>query len=711
MVLDASDIRAFADVATDFEDIEQSGGGRQFRFFMNSEMTVLNVSPDGKVCLTTGEREFKAAHVRSLLASENFSDLKGWAANQSKILQEFTTDGAFTPISIVGELITEDGQKANVDLEKFDRFLATPNAAELQVIVIDGPAGIGKTTQIKGIAANRALNFARDQQRLVLHVESRGGSMQMLDDLIASSLQRIRAKPTFDQLRVLVKHGLVTLAVDGFDEFADPAGFQLAWAQLGNLLDEVFGNGQVILSGRETLVSRDRMKKELHQLERPGVVVDQLMIREVDAQSAKDWLLARGLPAKAFDHPRLEEALRPGSYGLRPFFLAELAKRETYAALYKSPRLDILSILVDALIEREKSKFDDVLVKFLGEEQLAQFVRDVCQEIARDMADNQVEALPGTNIEWLADVCVPRDATGDIRNLLIHHAARLPFLTADTSSSIVRFSHRQFMVYFLGSNAIEIVGQGESSKYLKRNVLGSEFMEAFPKVLAGTSALEVRKFQKAALDMLPSLSNFDRGRGNVAALLLASGCEVTWPGEINLSHLSIDELYLKGKAARANLSGVGITTLRAERADLRSLEFDDGCQIVALHCDKLTRFSTSIPLPTWLEDDAVSFHNPSDIKKHIGKRNQVQNFDEVSLGFSSDLIERILRYRPFWLRLDVDNADPNGRAILQHPNWEDLLDHLREHELIRFDGSVPAGGPLAPFIHFRIEDIKVHFGF
>jgi thioester reductase-like protein len=45
--------------------------------------------------------------------------------------------------------------------------------------------------------------------------------LSFLQDLIAYSLQVMRANVTFDQLPVLVRNGLVQLAIDGFDELGD----------------------------------------------------------------------------------------------------------------------------------------------------------------------------------------------------------------------------------------------------------------------------------------------------------------------------------------------------------------------------------------------------------------------------------------------------------------------------------------------------------
>ena len=60
--------------------------------------------------------------------------------------------------------------------------------------------------------------------------------MTFLQDLIAFSLQTLRLNVTYDQVPVLARHGLVSIAIDGFDELGDPNGYDLAWGQVNDLI-------------------------------------------------------------------------------------------------------------------------------------------------------------------------------------------------------------------------------------------------------------------------------------------------------------------------------------------------------------------------------------------------------------------------------------------------------------------------------------------
>ena len=100
---------------------------------------------------------------------------------------------------------------------------------------------------------------------------------------------------TFDQLPVLVRHGLVTLAIDGFDELGDPNGYDLAWGQVNELVTQIRGKGTLILAGRETFIGRERVSKQITSLGRHEKSAATTAEREVGPPRALRQPSFRGL--------------------------------------------------------------------------------------------------------------------------------------------------------------------------------------------------------------------------------------------------------------------------------------------------------------------------------------------------------------------------------------------------------------------------------
>ncbi|WP_372500588.1 NACHT domain-containing protein (plasmid) [Tistrella mobilis] len=706
MKISEADLRVFADLGTDFHEVHKDSENVHYHFLMSAQNTVVSLHENSDVVrLSIAGEEITYPNIRALLASKYFGHLNLWASNQSAILRDVVPAH---PIPIMGEMDELKGNVSRMGIEEFDTYLLTDRNAQLDVIILDGPAGIGKTTQIHQISLKRARNFRTQQNRLLLHVESTGRVLQNLDDLIAGSLQKIRAKPTFDQLRVLVRHGLVTLAIDGFDELADPNGYELAWGQLRDLLKDVEGAGQVILAGRETFVSIGRMKNALPILDNININLCQYRLHEVEPRHARNWLLEQGLEYPAFDKEEMNGIFSSGSYALRPFFLSSMVKGNVIEDLQSDPSADILSFLVNALIDREKDKFGEDIRRSISSDELVKYIQALCEEIARDMADNQSESLPGQTLEWAAGVCIPEGADTEVARVLIHRAQNLPFLSPDRDRNTVKFAHRQFLVFFLGLNAIKCIAGDEFPKYLRRNILGSEFLETFPKAILSLPGSVVRNFRDNALGKLPQMNALDRSAGNISSLVLICGCYYPPNEKISIKYISMDEIYLFGTVPPVDFENVSISILNAYKADLGAVNFSGENSIVTLRMDPLTRLPPKFLLPSWLEFEGKTFKSKPEIQSFLFGTENSEESDKVDFPFDRDLLDRILRYRPFWLREDLETVEPVGRNIIEHRDWSKARQWLSDKGLLRIEERYPASGRSSAFIHFRIgkDDLK-----
>ena len=356
-----------------------------------------------------------------------------------------------------------------MDVGQIDDFLVSredgdPRNGSVQIFLIDGPAGIGKTKFIEFLARERAKRFTSTQRPLVLHVQSRGRVLTFLQDLIAFSLQTLRLRVTYDQLPVLVRHGLVSLAIDGFDELGDPNGYDLAWGQVNDLVKEVRGQGTLILAGRETFIGRERLMGSIKTLSAERDFIDVLSLKSPAPGAAKRWLKEGKSGWSDEDLASVEELFEPDSYTLRPFFLAQLADREVAETFRREALGYPLAFLVDLMIEREAGKFGKAVENTMDLEGRKRFVRDFLREMARDMADQQSDVLDETGILWLVDMAVPEGTPSDTRNLLRNRANVLAFLTTDERPGYRRFAHSQLFNHFLSEVTMDVLRPTRSAQ-------------------------------------------------------------------------------------------------------------------------------------------------------------------------------------------------------------------------------------------------------
>ena len=716
------EMMVFADLGTAAAQGEQTREGFVVRLFRNGEEMALVFAADGKVIeRCRGGKSQVHASYQALLASGRFGDLRSWAATQKVLLREMEEIKPL--IRVQGTLADGDDELAADDL---DDFLQATELSDdsVQIMLIDGPAGIGKTKFIEVLALARATFYGHRRHPLVLHVQSRGRILSYLQDLIAFSLQRLRLSVTFDQLPVLVRHGLVTLAIDGFDELGDPNGYDLAWGQVNETIDEIRGAGTLILAGRETFTGLERLKSNLRVLQ-PQDIVHGLALHAPSPNDAEHWLRQEktkdNKKTKGWskvDVENIRYLLDPGSYALRPFFLARLAETDIADSMREAHGTSLLSILIDLMVERESQKFGDAVDRVLDAAQRRLYVHRFLCEAARYMADDQAEIIGETPLTWLVDMALPETVgDADAVRMLKNRAGVMAFLANDALPGYRRFAHSQVFNYFLSVAAIESVGKGEIPKFVRRNILSADFLAVFVEVLhhiASDDPNSVTRFFDGAQEWVSNYQSIDRGARNLGAWIIAALptlADIGAESDVRrIGPLEVDETIIKGTMPSVVFREVAINQIDIRGADLRALEFEKSSLATAI-VDGGTRVSETFPRPTRIRRQNIDGGmddewDPASIDAWLDDHGRSHATDEAAPdpnsrhGRLSQLVGRACRSSSFWIPEDTDTRVDR---FVKDPDWPTVLALLREHGFIR-DQHLGVSGRQSRFVHIKQSD-------
>ena len=716
------DLTAFADLGTAPPEPAVCGDDLVFRLFRDGEEIELRFCDHGagKVVersLENDSPDRKHASYCALLASPRFGDLRRWADQQARSFPEARTE---KKIPVKGRLSGDDTDRL-VDVDELDDFLASraPGQDSVRILLIDGPAGIGKTTYIESLARSRAKDFFRTRRPLILHVQSRGRVLTYFQDLIAFSLQRLRLNVTFDQFPVLVRTGLVTMAIDGFDELGDPNGYDLAWAQVNEFIDQSRGSGTMILAGRETFIDPERIRGNIRALRRDDTV-DHLSLQPPEPETAKEWLIGSGEWTAETIERDAGTLIKRGSYALRPVFLGQLATREIVSLIRDSPAQNTLSFLVDLMVRREAEKLGDPVDAVMNGQQRRHYVWRLHREVARFLADDQTEALDVRVISWLAEVAadeaapagMPEDALG----ILKHRASAMAFLKNDLLPGYRRFPHSQMFHHFLADETIDTIAKDEMPKYIRRNLLGADFLTSFSDLIlyhAQSDTGRVRRFFDTASGMLRSYAWIDRGVRNLGALLMAALPALDDAGDLSIRSVQVDEALIQGAAPAASISDAVVSQLDVRGSDLRDVTFD-GATIATLIADDATRVSSTFPIPTRIQVEGQSSAALTDrdrIRDWLGRHGRGCADQADGSGDRADgLVPVELRRHPMMKLLGracrirshsfSEDADLPFQKFTQDRWWPSVRDLLEKHEFLE-ETTRQTSGPKKKLLHIK----------
>ncbi len=636
---------------------------------------------------------------RALLASEKFGDLGRWANQQKKFFREHPKNVEVRiPVKGLLSKVDDPADDPSMDIARLDDFLSLRERHELRsvhVMLIDGPAGIGKTKFIESLAHSRADRFMTGRRPLLLHVQSRGRVLTFLQDLIAFSLQTLRLAVTFDQVPVLVRHGLVTLAIDGFDELGDPNGYDLAWSQVNDLVEQVRGEGTLILAGRETFIGHERIERNITTLKECDFV-NTLSLQPPEPRVAKRWIEEKGWSAS--DIESVGELFEPGSYALRPFFLVQIANSDIVSTIRERPTGRPLAFLAEWMIEREAGKFGNPVEEVMDDEKRRDFLRNLLQEVARHLADDQTEAIDEILIAWLVDFVLPEDTDREVLGILKNRASVVAFLEKDDRPNYRRFAHSQIFNHFLGEVVIKAILNEELPKFIRRNILGADFLSAFSDLalhVAESDPERIRTFFSIVSDRVRTYSTIDRGSRNLGALLMTMLPAMEDTGDLGVEKLVVDESLVQGTAPAAKIMECIVNQLDVRGADLRNLIFQK-CRIGTLIVDETTRVPESCPIPRLIRDEQLGtgrgrvVGEPREIEEWLDRHGRSSTvMREARSGLVPDdlrhddlvkLLGRACRNGSYWI---PKKADSHINAFVEDPLWPEVFDILKEHDLIR----------------------------
>lgn len=663
------DIIRFSDAFTD-PKVKSVSGRTRVSIMRNARERAFDIDPEtGVIRVRNSDRRYP--DIGSLLASEEFANLSRFSETvlralpasryKSPIPVTVRCNGVLTDICDTLPLIGSDGSRTSM-------------------LLLDGPAGIGKTFQLERLVLDRARRFqAGKRVAPVLHVSSRGRRLSNLPDVLAASTQLLGASFGAQQVPVLVRRGVLIVAIDGFDELVDADGYEDAWAALRAFIDEVGSTGTILLAARDTFVEEQEL---LARIDRSNskVALSIAHVNPVSSEDAKQWLQnVAGWKWSDVNSDVGSEILGQDSYALRPFFLQQLREVKCWADVLEE---GLRTFVVSRLVRREGVLIAQQLGGTTADEIVPRILQ-LLQEVALEMGERELDSVELEHLAFLTEFCFEGALDRAQIRKLMHKAGSLALMEEDPlARGRRRFPHEQIQSFFLARGIIDQIRARSIPSVLRRGVLGGEFLEVFEEVL-GQSHDDV----VASFAWLSGVSGAEMSAdgllGNAGAMLtVAFGLGIVK----RLDYLRVREGALVGLSPAGIISGSEYGRLDARGSNLSEVVFEN-VNVETLVVDDQSVFGARLP-----DVSVVEVRSP-DGRRLIRGRYDVADVlasHQIAAAVSSvsaeriRLLERLARraMRHFYLRERGDQDA--GSQLLKHAEWPIVARVLERHARIEY---------------------------
>lgn len=661
---DLEDIGQFSDPFTE-PKIKKSEKSSKIELLRNGRELSYEIDAEtGRV--TSKHRRTVHPDVSSLLASDEFANLHQLVSTQ---LRAYKKESRAIParIRVNGAWIKHEEL----------RSLLVSHDDSMRLLLLDGPAGVGKTYQIRELVAAQAKAFDKNKASPpVLHVSSKGRRLSNLTDVLASSTQDLAASFRAPHVPILVRRGLLVVAIDGFDELVDADGYEDSWSALRSFVKSVGSGGCMLLAARDTFVEEQELLVKIGMDENK---IDLSVVNVMPPSSAEaiEWLSqAPSWKAADINSDTTADILFDGSYALRPFFLRELQDAKGWKEIIDTgPR----SFLVNRLIHREAVLIAQQ-VGGVSADEVKPRLQGLLREVALEMGAREVDWIEINHLGFMTEYAFDGLLEESSIRKLAHKSGSFALLEATGEAGKRSFSHSEIRSYFLGSAILNSLADGVLPSVLRRAILSAETMEVFSEVFY-SGGEDTRKASEFLFLQFSAQAGGDSFSSNAGALLLV----LAGLGFVNrLDYLDVIDGTFAGGNPELLINESKLGRLDGRAADLSNLKME-ATIVDTLVVDAQTRFGIGNVgignIEVRGDEHSEILRGEERVRVFIDER--IANQEALlrssdHLDFFYKVVRRVIRHA--YLREHGGNDD--GFFLVQDPKW------LRIREILQRGGRL-----------------------
>ncbi|WP_131197920.1 hypothetical protein [Phytopseudomonas dryadis] len=680
------DIKLFCDPFTEVAQKPVTGKKRIILTRNGKELTYDIDVATGKISAKHRKAEYK--NIKGLMASSEFSDIKRFAETQKRFFSQAKEK------AIIDSEINFDGK--SILAKDLDESII-PASGKVTLVLLDGPAGIGKTFQITQLAKAQSNKFILDNiSPPVLHISSSGRRLSNFRDVLAATTQEMGASFTGRHVPMLVRYGLLIAAIDGFDELVDADGYEDSWRALREFIEEIGDSGKVVLAARDTFLDEQELIERISTDKKNAIDLKLAHIKLATPEAATNYLANAKWSTSELESEITKDVFSHNSYALRPFFLSILKDSSGWSKVQSE---GFRAFLVNNLIDREAK----ILARTLGSitsESVVPHLNSLFEEVSLEMASRENNLIETEHLAFLTEYCFGDLLDEGSKRKLTHKSGSISLLELSEFKEKRRFPHTEIQYYFLGKSLVTQLAKRAVPSELRRTILSAEHLEVFAEVFTSSE-----QTAKKAIDYLYSTISGDSSNDGLAS---NGGAMVLLGFAIGLidriDYIMVNDATFAGGTPKGILQEVTVSRLDICSADVSNVIFEQ-VKIGSLVVNSLTKFGSSIPQIDALEIRGESPRIERDpeaiaafVQDHITESDPKEFRNHPAVNLLEKIARRSIRY--CYLR-DGGGDDDEGSFLLRDEQWSLVKTVLKAHDRVEIKKGKPMHGRPAALIRIK----------
>ena len=596
------DLASFGDPGA---SVEVDGSERRFRasWTMRSEPreATFFVSRDEGVWVTAGSA--RRIPYRAFVSGPGMADLR----HVARMIQSARKPTLY----ISAQAASPAGSGAAIDVLT---DLLADEADATRVVMVTGGAGAGKTSVLRELVQRRAEAYLNGSaSRLLLYVNAQGRPLARLNEALATELQDLRVGLTYHSIAVLAQLGVLVPVIDGFDELLGVSGYDDAFSSLGQFIEQLHGEGQILASARSTYYEEEFLERAARASATGDQAWSHVPVRiqewsDGDRQNYLDrWSERKGWSSSEAQarSARVTGAFKgQDALARKPVFFTRVVDLLQHDASFAGGD-DLLRTLVREYSSRElKEKLLDRQSRpLLTEEQFEALM----QELAEEMWNQETRDLDVGSVRFVAEYFAQDAGMPDTaRQVIVERLPAMAFLgqgDAPAARSGIAFEHELFFFYFLAKTIAARLGSkgADLRVVLGRSALPEEMADRVARETVAVDAPAASSRLQERLDRLSKAAHQESRRAAQVrenAGLLAMALVRERGARDTVEACTIQSVVFPGSHLRnVTLERCTLNDVVMRRTDLVETRFV-GCQArgVQLYEPRVSREATRLEL-------------------------------------------------------------------------------------------------------------------